>query len=1070
MKRLFLLSLLVAGLVLRLNAQNMGFEAPAVTPPTGWTAVTLVWSTTTAPGTVRTGSQAMQVPSPATSGSTIGCTNGFASVTTPGNYLITLAWGKCAGPNVAAMVPGYRNGTGNVLNPNNLAPQPASFNLNPTTWTRIVTVSAATVAPGNYGPALRAFSVNASAGVFLYMDDFIVYPSTSNIPDLSAPDPATNVYISGNSITWINGADNGAPASGVDGIVIIRTDGANVPVPTLNDQAMYAEINGTAGTSSFMDASSNTWTVVANITGGATNTFTDATAGTGPYTYAVYLRDMAYNYSLGVEPIIPLPCTNPPVAGTATSNPSIAQCATLPVTLNLTGASTGLNLTYQWQSSTTIGGPYTSIGTAQSSPHLVINPTTDLYYRNEIICNGGLPVYSAPIQVTVNPALPGATYTINSNLSTGGGNFQSFADAANAMACGITGPIVFNVDAASGPYNGQLILGDIMGTSSTNTITINGNGTMIGFASANANERAVIKLNGTDYVTIDSLIINANTGTYGFGVQLLNDADNNTISRCIINADLTSTLATNHAGILVNSTPSAITTLGSTLCDNNTITGNTVTGGYIGIGLLGNGVTSVISNNQVTNNTIKDFYLTGIHLNGGVSTIISGNDISRPSRPAMGNFQGIFLSGASTNTLINGNRLHNPFDGALTGTQAFFPIYLSSCNATAGNENIISNNLVYDAFGGSGNHNGVLNNASSYAKYVYNTIALEDAAATCSTCGTRGFYVQGTGATNLTFMNNVVRISRGGTGYMQGIFFEPTTVSQYVLNGNVYHISPAATGSYKEVARIAGSATVPATGSGFATIQNWQTGSLQEANSREDDPIFAGGGSYVPTNLIIDNIGIPVAGVSTDITGALRDVSLPDPGAYEFNNPLSVKLLNFGAQRVNTDVKLSWQVTDESGISSYEVERSGDGRQFSTVGRNVVTSGVHGRKTYQLTDPKAMAEQGELYYRLKVNSDNGSSHYSNVVKLSRHETMTASVKVYPNPFRDELLVNTDLQQESEGSILVADIFGRIVISQPVKFGAGVMISQVNGASELAHGIYTVIVDTGGDKYISKMAK
>ena len=53
---------------------------------------------------------------------------------------------------------------------------------------------------------------------------------------------------------------------------------------------------------------------------------------------------------------------------------------------------------------------------------------------------------------------------------------------------------------------------------------------------------------------------------------------------------------------------------------------------------------------------------------------------------------------------------------------------------------------------------------------------------------------------------------------------------------------------------------------------------------------------------------------------------------------------------------------------------------------------------------------------------------------------------------------------------MADIFGRIVISQPVKFGAGVMISQVNGASELAHGIYTVIVDTGGDKYISKMAK
>jgi hypothetical protein len=159
-----------------------------------------------------------------------------------------------------------------------------------------------------------------------------------------------------------------------------------------------------------------------------------------------------------------------------------------------------------------------------------------------------------------SPALVSGTFTINKAQPTGGTNFQSFNDAYNYIKCGINGPVVFNVVTGSGPYNEQLIMNAVFGTSATNTITFNGNGEEIAFLSTNTDERAVIKLNGTDYVTLDNLVVTATgsaSGQYGYAVQLMNDANFNTINNCRINSNTTST-STGFAGIVVsNSATSA---------------------------------------------------------------------------------------------------------------------------------------------------------------------------------------------------------------------------------------------------------------------------------------------------------------------------------------------------------------------------------------------------------------------------------------------------------------------------------------------------------------------------------
>ncbi|MEO8148491.1 MAG: hypothetical protein ABI723_12675, partial [Bacteroidia bacterium] len=146
---------------------------------------------------------------------------------------------------------------------------------------------------------------------------------------------------------------------------------------------------------------------------------TPSSCGVFPFTQQDALRG-----HLGLTLVSAGPCTDPPTAGTSTAIPSTV-CNAAAATLNLTGNSVGTGQTYQWFSSTLIGGPYsTAVSGLLSSPNFVINPVATLFYRCYVTC-GANTDSSTAILVTVNPAFPGGTYTINNTLATGGGNYNS---------------------------------------------------------------------------------------------------------------------------------------------------------------------------------------------------------------------------------------------------------------------------------------------------------------------------------------------------------------------------------------------------------------------------------------------------------------------------------------------------------------------------------------------------------------------------------------------------------------------------------------------------------------------
>lgn len=560
-----------------------------------------------------------------------------------------------------------------------------------------------------------------------------------------------------------------------------------------------------------------------------------------------------------------IPCANPLVPGTATAS-ATAVCIGATTTLDVTGHTPATNQTYEWESAAAVGGPYTSMGAATSTSAKTTTVNTTTFYRALITC-GTATAYTTPVQVVTYNQL-GGNYTINAANPTGGTNFQTFKDAVNVLKCGITSPVVFDVSAATGPYNEQVIIPQIPGTSATNTVTFNGNGRTLSFNGGVDAERAVVKLDGADFVTFNDLVVSTNGATYGYGFHLLNNADNNTIKNCTINASTTAT-GVGVGGIIISGSATSPTATGSN-CDNTTIINNTITGGHYGITVYGS-TTARSTGNLIARNLIREFYSYGINTSYTSGMVIDSNTITRPTRTSTAIFYGISLDNAF-GTTVNKNRIHNPLGGQLTATPTLMGINLQASDPAVGAENKFTNNLIYD-FTGGGLQYGIYNDNSDNAQYYHNTISLEHTANT-GAFQTQGFFQIGP-ATNIDFKNNIVKVTRGGLGSKYCLNMM-TATTNFTSDRNVLVMpkSPTniqAVGFFNGVDRL--------------SLADWQIATGKDANSVDNDPLFTNPatGDFTPTSGAVNDIGVP-AGVTVDITNAARSTS-PDPGAFEFTPP-----------------------------------------------------------------------------------------------------------------------------------------------------------------------------------------
>ncbi|GAA3990564.1 T9SS type A sorting domain-containing protein [Hymenobacter antarcticus] len=167
--------------------------------------------------------------------------------------------------------------------------------------------------------------------------------------------------------------------------------------------------------------------------------------------------------------------------------------------------------------------------------------------------------------------------------------------------------------------------------------------------------------------------------------------------------------------------------------------------------------------------------------------------------------------------------------------------------------------------------------------------------------------------------------------------------------------------------------------------------------------------------------------------------------------PLPVELSAFTAKAEGTAaVQLAWATASELRNDHFEVERSADGKTFTTLG-SVGGAGTSSTShSYGFRDARLPAGAAILYYRLRQVDTNGQATFSPVraVQLRRAD-LAPQLQAYPNPAHETVSVRI-LGPLPTAPLQVFDAMGRLVRTQPVAdAGADTLLSL----QDLPAGLY-----------------
>jgi len=250
-----------------------------------------------------------------------------------------------------------------------------------------------------------------------------------------------------------------------------------------------------------------------------------------------------------------------------------------------------------------------------------------------------------------------------------------------------------------------------------------------------------------------------------------------------------------------------------------------------------------------------------------------------------------------------------------------------------------------------------------------------------------------------------------------------------------------------------------AIGGAYATYFTWTFNPVtQSYQGLQNQPIPAGAsgqitiaykaliGSYTDaTSANGFNVNLATNGNAPNGTGTNATT---DDNTVKFtylDSPLPVTLSKFTAGKENQIVQLNWTTTEELNAERFDIQRSGDAKNWATIGEKAAAGDSKVSLTYNFTDAAPLASTN--YYRLKMIDRDGSFAYSSVKNVTFEGGK--SIAIYPNPVSNVMFLNTEAKNVK--GIVIASINGTTVYK-----AANVSADGINVAN-LSNGTYVVKV-------------
>jgi len=153
---------------------------------------------------------------------------------------------------------------------------------------------------------------------------------------------------------------------------------------------------------------------------------------------------------------------------------------------------------------------------------------------------------------------------------------------------------------------------------------------------------------------------------------------------------------------------------------------------------------------------------------------------------------------------------------------------------------------------------------------------------------------------------------------------------------------------------------------------------------------------------------------------------------------LPVRFINVQANKVPGFVAISWSTGNEGNMQSYEIQRSSDGINFSSISSVTAENNLTG--SYKFNDNNYL--NGVAYYRIKGIANNGKIIYSSIVKVNSTKLETA-INVFPNPVQNRTFnVSLNDLPADTYTIQVSNSIGQVLYNKQIVYTGGNNITTV----------------------------
>jgi hypothetical protein len=214
---------------------------------------------------------------------------------------------------------------------------------------------------------------------------------------------------------------------------------------------------------------------------------------------------------------------------------------------------------------------------------------------------------------------------------------------------------------------------------------------------------------------------------------------------------------------------------------------------------------------------------------------------------------------------------------------------------------------------------------------------------------------------------------------------------------------------------------------------------------------------------------IAISGFSVvwNATHSWWEVTVPVTGfsgfyiTSELLSALPVKLEYFkGVQAENKNL-LSWKVNCTSARVTFEIQRSGDGQNFTTIA-SLSADQLRCSQPFNEIDEHPL--NGMNFYRLKIIDPDDKSYFSNTISFMLKTKEFEIFNISPNPVtKENALLKINAEKKSQIKIHISDLTGRIISIETVQLMQGINQVSVNTQS-LISGCYHVTIYLPGKTF------